>query len=97
MKQEYNRMWSFIVLSLAVYRVAHMIGSDEEEGPWSVFARWRHYVEQKTWVGRGFHCPLCVSFWLGWLAALLLPWINWRRYAAEALALSGVTLVLYKA
>jgi hypothetical protein len=90
-------LWlQFLLLALAVYRVAHMIGSDTEEGPWSVFADWRHFVGQKTWVGRGFHCPLCISFWLGFGAALLLPWFGWAWYIAAALALSGVTVVLHR-
>lgn len=86
----------FLLLGLAVYRAAHMVGSDLEEGPWSIFARLRYRVGQKTWVGRGLHCPLCISFWLAWPAAALLPWAGWLWYGVLALALSAVTLVLYR-
>jgi hypothetical protein len=86
-------LWlQYLLLALAVYRVAHMVAL--EDGPADAFARWRHRVGQRSWVGRGFHCPLCLSFWLGLLAALALPWTGWLWYGASSLALSGVTLAL---
>lgn len=89
-------LWlQFLLLGLAVYRVAHMVAT--EDGPADVFSRFRYRVGQRTWIGRGFHCPLCISFWLGFIVAALLPWAGWWWYGAQALALSGVTLVLYKA
>lgn len=83
-----------LVLALAVYRVAHMIGL--EDGPFDLFATLRYRAGQTTWIGRGMHCPLCLSFWLGFVAALLLPWLGWIWYGVAALALSGVTVVLMK-
>lgn len=84
----------FLLLVLAVYRVAHMVAM--EDGPADVFSRLRYRIGQRGWIGRGVHCPLCISFWLGWLGALLLPWAGWAWYGVLALALSGVTLVLYR-
>lgn len=85
----------FLILALAVYRVAHMIA--REDGPWDVFARLRSRAGQRSWIARGLWCPLCIAFWLGFVAAAWLPWLGWAWYGAAALALSGVTLVLYKA
>lgn len=88
-------LWlQFLLLGLGVYRVAHMVAT--EDGPWDVFSRWRYRIGQRSWVGRGFHCPLCISFWLGFGAAAVLPWYGWLWYIVFALALSGVTLVLYR-
>ena len=64
--------WGFIVLTLAVYRVAHLI--TREDGPLDLFAKLRGWLDphQQTWIGRGLNCILCVSFWLGLLGALLV-------------------------
>lgn len=83
-----------LLLTLAVYRVAHMVAA--EDGPADVFTRIRYRIGQRSWIGRGFHCPLCLSFWLAWPAAALLPWAGWLWYGVLALALSAVTLVLYR-
>lgn len=87
-----NTYFLFILLALAVYRVAHMVAL--EDGPADVFAKLRHRAGQRSWVGRGFHCPMCLSFWLGFGAALALPWAGWWWYVSVSLALSGVTVVL---
>ncbi len=89
-----NSYFLFILLALAVYRVAHMISI--EDGPFDLFAKLRYRAGQTTWVGRGMHCPSCLSFWLSFAAALLLPWLGWLWYGVQALALSGVTVVLSK-
>jgi len=76
---------------LAVYRIAHMIA--REDGPFDVLARIRGRIdpEQKTWVGRGINCVLCLSFWLSLVVfALGGSWLEW-------LAVAGGVLVLYKA
>jgi hypothetical protein len=85
-------VWLHVVLLLlATYRLATMIAWDE--GPWRVFARWRDRHGQTTWVGRGFHCPACISFWLAWplFTLLLAPWGVWIY---GPLALSGAAVVL---
>ena len=48
---------------LAVYRVSRMLTQDGEDGPFDLLAKWREWIGQKTWIGRGFHCFYCVSFW----------------------------------
>lgn len=78
------------VAILAVYRVAHMIA--REDGPFDVLAWIRGKVdpEQKTWVGRGINCVLCLSFWLSLVAfALGGSWLEW-------LSVAGGVLVIHK-
>lgn len=80
--------WQFALVTLAVYRVSRMITI--EDGPFDMFARIRGAIDpnQKTWIGRGLNCVLCVSFWIAGLAALIVgaSWIEW-------LAMSGVIAV----
>lgn len=62
-----------IITALAVWRASEMIS--DEEGPFSIFARLRSITPKAPpwgWIGRGFDCPWCVSFWaalvaVGWL------------------------------
>lgn len=81
-------LWQFVIVTLAVYRVSRMITM--EDGPFDVFARIRGKIDpgQKTWIGRGLGCVLCVSFWIAGLAALIVgaTWIEW-------LAMAGVIAV----
>ena len=90
---------TFLLLALAVYRLSHMVTS--EEGPFEAFAKVRDALggnQQATWVGRGIICILCVSFWVGILGAVAL-WF-WQVVAVQfvvyALALSGATLAFKK-
>src|SRR5690349_17553988 len=86
----------FVIGVLAVYRVARMVA--QEEGPFSVFLHWRNWLKKDGkdgWIVRGFHCPLCISWWLGFLAAPIVGVFDWR-FVAVALALSGGAVVLYK-
>lgn len=94
----------FLIAALAVYRLAHMIAN--EDGPWDAFTRLRTWVYHgwdgnpetyvRHWTARGISCPLCISFWLAWPAALLLPWPGLGLYILTALALSAVTVLLTK-
>lgn len=91
-------MLAFLIASLAVYRLSMMIAF--ERGPWNAFielrgAVWR-FVQGRSdhWLWKGVNCPLCISFWLGWLVALALPWQGWAWYVLSALALSGVTVAV---
>lgn len=64
-------MWLWVVIAiLATLRVSHLIAIDE--GPFGAFQRLRYLIGQRTWIGRGFHCSLCVGFWLAILPALVL-------------------------
>jgi hypothetical protein len=77
-----------LVAAFAVYRLSYAIAV--EEGPFRAFARARHWLGgdvQTTWIGRGVACPLCVSFWLAALAALIvdptvLAWLGIAGMAA---------------
>ena len=90
--------WS-VAAALAVYRVARMLA--QEEGPFELFARARGLLDpnQRTWLGRGVNCPLCLSFWLGWLAAVAVAVefpLSVVEFVLLALALSGAATALYR-
>lgn len=61
-----------VLAGLANYKAAHMLSQDGEDGPFEVFKKWRAYVGETTWIGRGFHCFSCTSFWGALIAALLI-------------------------
>lgn len=80
----------------ATYRVARMLAL--EEGPFGLFdaARVRLDPEQKTWLGRGVNCPLCIGFYAAFVvAALLLPLTNWQAFVLAWLGIAGGMTVLY--
>jgi hypothetical protein len=60
-----------IIAGLANYKAAHMISQDGDDGPFDVFKRFRQWVGEENWLGRGFHCFSCVSFWGALVATLL--------------------------
>lgn len=83
----------FVVALLGVYRLSHMIAM--EDGPFDVFALARDSVGQASWVGRGLHCPLCISFWL----SLPMSWVIVPDVDALAftwLGLAGACLMLHR-
>lgn len=89
----------FIIVSLAVYRCAMMV--TQEDGPFYVFSTirrklmdWERRRGKPHWIIDGWHCPLCASFWLGFVGACIVPFSAWYDYLAIALALSGITLIL---
>lgn len=61
-----------VLASLANYKVSRMITSAEETGPFDLFAKFRAFVGEATWVGKGFHCIVCTSFWGALVCALLI-------------------------
>ncbi len=86
----------FVVLALAVWRVARIIVA--EDGPFDVLAKLRARFEidkQRTWIARGFMCVACISFWLGIAAAFL-----WHGLSVGSLvyglALSAVSVILLR-
>lgn len=81
---------------LGVYRVAHMI--TREDGPFDIFVQMREEIGQATWIGRGFHCTNCVSFWVSlammewlWFQGLIPVGLNLVTW----LALAGGALILH--
>jgi hypothetical protein len=83
---------TFVVASLATYRVALMLS--QEEGPFGMFLWVRNRFTRDDWMGRGVRCLWCVSFWVGWLIALLVAWAGWGEYILVALGLSGASVIL---
>ena len=77
----------YVLAIFAAYRLAYLVAI--EEGPFSLMARLRGHFDpdQKTWLGRGLSCVLCVSFWTsllivawalllpGWLTSLIMVWL----------------------
>lgn len=87
----------FLLALLGIYRLSHMIAM--EDGPFDVFAGLRDRAGQRDWVGRGLHCPLCISFWLalsmsGWLA--LADLMLWQLFWLVWLGIAGGCLVLHR-
>lgn len=81
---------TFSLSVLAVYRVSYMLVN--EDGPVDVFSKLREWVGQGTWIGRGFHCILCVSVWFSAIPALFMPHI----FILDWLAISGAVLIIVK-
>lgn len=87
-----------LLACLAVYRVARMVS--QEDGPFDAFTRLRAAVGQSSWIGRGFHCFMCVSVYVAAVAAVFLvltdraAWIDigllWLGIAGGASALYQV-------
>lgn len=84
---------TFILASLAVYRLSRMI--TDEEGPFSIFTKLRALFLPTDWFGRGLECIMCLSVWVALPIAL---WIDWSSdfWPLTWLALSGVTVILRK-
>lgn len=86
-------LW-IVLATLATYRIARMIAM--EDGPLDVFSLMRERVGQSSWIGRGWHCCLCLSFWLSWLLVLLLPLNSVSEYILAALGIAGGVVVIHK-
>lgn len=86
-------LW-IVLATLATYRLSRMIAL--EDGPADVFSLLRERVSQRTWVGRGLACTLCVSAWLCWLVALLLPLMTWQEYILASLGIAGGVVIIHK-
>lgn len=80
--------WLFVLATLAAYRISRMISF--EDGPFDIFSRIRGRIDpsQKTWVGRGLACIVCVSFWVTLIVALLIG-----ASALEWLAMAGLIVI----
>lgn len=76
---------------LAVLRAAWLVSMDD--GPFDVFARLRDRLGQRTWVGRGMACPICVSFWLAGAMALWLARTP-RDFGLLWFGISGAVLII---
>lgn len=86
-------LW-LILATLATYRISRMIAM--EDGPADVFSSIRSSIGQKTWLGRGLHCVLCISFWLAWLVSFLLPLSDYKEYILASLGIAGGVVILHR-
>jgi hypothetical protein len=90
--------WLTLLLAmLATYRVARML--TQEDGPFDAFAQLRGHAGQRTWVGRGIHCVLCVSFWVAAVVTVLLAatgMIAWREVWLVWPGVAGGAVVVYQ-
>jgi hypothetical protein len=87
----------FLLALLGVYRLSHMIAI--EDGPFDAFAEMRGKAGQRHWIGRGLHCPLCISFWLalGMAGGLVLSGlVFWGLIWLIWLGLAGGCLVIHR-
>ena len=86
--------YRFIVL-LATYRLSYLVVS--ETGPFALAIRLRTWVYNKwgfdSWQFNGIRCLLCVSFWLAFGTAWVLP----GYYVLNVLAVAGGCLIIHKA
>jgi len=65
-------LWLWVILAgLANYKAAHMLSQDGDDGPFEIFKRFRSWVGTETWIGKGFHCFSCTSFWGAFVASCL--------------------------
>jgi hypothetical protein len=84
---------------LAVYRAARMISQDGEDGPFDLLSMWREWIGQRNWIGRGFHCFYCVSFWAGMACALWLCAFGlfvWALFPLLWFGLSAGAMIIFK-
>jgi hypothetical protein len=77
-----DNLWLWVLLAgLANYKAAHMVSQPGDDGPFDLFKTFRDFVGEKTWIGKGFHCFSCVSFWGGLIAVLLIGWgLPWNLF-----------------
>lgn len=62
---------TFLIASLATYRIARMIA--EEDGPFDILLRFRNrYTDDRSWFAKGIRCPFCVGVWVAALVVLFL-------------------------
>ncbi len=88
-------VWMALILSvLAVYRLSYLIA--KEDGPFDMFYAMREKIGQESWIGRGLHCVLCISFWLSLIPAVILFYEYDINFGLGWFGIAGAVLVLYK-
>jgi hypothetical protein len=83
----------FVLSSLAVYRVAHLIA--REDGPWDVFRRLRASAKNSAG-GRLVSCVDCLSVWLSVPLAVFVGH-SWFERVVAWWALSGAVVLVDRA
>lgn len=93
----------FFILALALYRTARMLAV--EKGPFAIFENFRGWATerfkskipgQRNWIEEGVSCPMCISFWLGFMTAWVLGPAGVVEYIVIALALSAMVVIVYR-
>lgn len=95
-------LWlSLVIAAFADYRISRMLAV--ETGPWKAFFWMRGWIvehypgKDKGWVVEGVTCPLCWSFWISPLFAILLFFqlhLDWPAIFWLWFALSGAVVFL---
>ena len=63
-------MDAFLIGALATYGLAYSVA--RLDGPFGAFMRLRSLTDgPSTWLQRGLHCEICLSFWIGIPVALV--------------------------
>ena len=84
------RFYWFVLESLAVWRVTHLLHA--EDGPWDLSVRLRRSLGQGFW-GKLVDCFYCASLWVAAPFALLLG-EGWKERLLLWPALSGAASLL---
>ena len=85
-------IWRFILATLAVWRIAHLLA--EEDGPWDLVVRLRSALGA-TFLGRLMDCFYCLSLWISLPLAIWLSQ-GWIGLLLHWQALSGAACLLEK-
>lgn len=85
-------IWRFILSSLAVWRLTHLIA--EEDGPWDMIVRIRGKLGTGL-LGSLMDCFYCLSFWLSLPMAIWLS-SGWAGLFLQWQALAGAACLLEK-
>jgi hypothetical protein len=87
---ESNPIWRFILCTLALWRVTHLLG--EEDGPWDLMVRLRARLGSGI-LGRLMDCFYCLSLWISLPMAIWLS-SGWIGLLVHWQALSGAACLL---
>jgi hypothetical protein len=84
-----------IIAGLANYKAAHMISQDGDDGPFDLFKTFRAWVGTTTWIGKGFHCISCTSFWGALIATILINTFYPFMFAQFVLIWGAIATISY--
>jgi hypothetical protein len=84
--------FSFLIATLAVWRLSHLLS--QEDGPFDIVFRVRKRLGQ-GFFGSLLDCFYCLSVWLSVPAAIILCH-NWMEGVFTWLALSGTACLLFR-
>jgi uncharacterized membrane protein len=85
-------IFSFVLASLATWRVTHLLAN--EDGPFNLIFYFRRWLG-KSFLGHLLDCFYCLSIWIALPFGLWLS-SNWKEYLLLWLALSGAACLLEK-